>query len=68
MHFAETVVAGAGGPGMTFDYRARPGLATSTNALRVLELVGLPTGDDGVPDGAVRHAVRAPTGGNPSGQ
>jgi hypothetical protein len=45
VHFAETVVTGAGGPGMSFDYRARPGLATSTNALRVLELVGLPTGD-----------------------
>ena len=52
VHFAETVVAGAGGPGMTFDYRARPGLATSTNALRVLELVGLPTGDDGEPSGS----------------
>jgi hypothetical protein len=34
---------------MTFDYRARPGLATSTNALRVLELVGLPTGAGGHP-------------------
>jgi DNA mismatch repair ATPase MutS len=52
VHFAETVVAGAGGPGMTFDYRARPGLATSTNALRVLELVGLPTGDGGTPSGS----------------
>jgi len=26
---------------MTFDYTARPGLATSTNALRLMELVGL---------------------------
>jgi hypothetical protein len=26
---------------MTFDYRARPGLATTTNALRLLEAVGL---------------------------
>jgi hypothetical protein len=49
VHFSETVVAGAGGPGMTFDYRARPGLATSTNALRVLELVGLPTGESAPP-------------------
>lgn len=42
VHFAETVVDGAAGPGMRFDYLARPGLAQTTNALRVLELVGLP--------------------------
>jgi DNA mismatch repair ATPase MutS len=46
VHFAETVVDGSAGPGMTFDYRSRPGLATTTNALRVLALVGLPT-DEG---------------------
>jgi hypothetical protein len=26
---------------VTFDYKLRPGVATSTNALRLLELVGL---------------------------
>jgi hypothetical protein len=26
---------------MTFDYKLRPGLATSTNALKLLALVGL---------------------------
>jgi MutS-like protein len=42
VHFSETVAAGADGPLMTFDYRLRSGLARSTNALRLLELVGLP--------------------------
>ena len=26
---------------MTFDYRMRPGVATTTNALKLMELVGL---------------------------
>ena len=26
---------------MTFDYRLRPGIATTSNALKLLELVGL---------------------------
>jgi DNA mismatch repair ATPase MutS len=62
VHFAETVVAGAGGPWMTFDYRARPGLATTTNALRVLELVGLPSGD-GALSGSEEAKVRLSKGG-----
>lgn len=45
VHFSERVEAGAddgkGAAGMSFDYRLRPGLATSTNALRLLALVGL---------------------------
>jgi DNA mismatch repair ATPase MutS len=40
VHFTEQVTDGAAGE-MTFDYRLRPGLATSTNALRLLALVGL---------------------------
>ncbi len=32
---------------IAFDYRLRPGIATSTNALKLMELMGLPTpGDD----------------------
>jgi hypothetical protein len=42
VHFRETITGGE--PAMTFDYRLRPGLATSTNALRLMELVGLTTG------------------------
>jgi len=43
VHFTEQVSSqrDGGEPGMTFDYRLRPGLATSTNALKLLALVGL---------------------------
>ncbi|HEX6727745.1 MAG TPA: MutS family DNA mismatch repair protein, partial [Nitrospira sp.] len=37
-HFQETVSAGA----LTFDYRLRPGPCPTTNALRIMELEGLP--------------------------
>jgi hypothetical protein len=40
VHLRETVHAGEG-PVMTFDYVLRPGVATSTNALRLMEIVGL---------------------------
>ncbi|HEX2163680.1 MAG TPA: MutS family DNA mismatch repair protein, partial [Thermoanaerobaculia bacterium] len=42
VHFRETVhPPGTPGPPMSFDYRLRPGPATTTNALRLLEMVGL---------------------------
>ncbi|HSL82232.1 MAG TPA: DNA mismatch repair protein, partial [Thermoanaerobaculia bacterium] len=42
IHFRETVRPRPdGGAEMTFDYLARPGLATTTNALRLLKAVGL---------------------------
>jgi hypothetical protein len=41
VHFRETLGEDAGAPRMTFDYRLRPGLATTTNALELLRLVGL---------------------------
>ncbi len=41
VHFTETLHPDGNGPPMTFDYRLRPGLATSTNALVLLELIGL---------------------------
>lgn len=41
VHLRETVHAADVGPAMTFDYRLRPGIATSTNALRLMEIVGL---------------------------
>jgi len=40
VHFAETFTRGPAGPDMTFDYRLRPGPATSTNALALMELLG----------------------------
>jgi hypothetical protein len=41
IHFTERIVPGPDGPTMTFDYKIRPGLATSTNALKLMEIVGL---------------------------
>jgi hypothetical protein len=41
VHFTETLTEGGAGPLMTFDHRLRPGLATSTNALRLVALLGL---------------------------
>ncbi len=45
VHLTESV--GEGHEGLTFDYRLRSGIATSTNALRLLKLVGLGDGDGG---------------------
>jgi energy-coupling factor transporter ATP-binding protein EcfA2 len=45
VHFRETVHAEpVDGRMMTFDYRLRPGLATTSNALALLDLVGLGEG------------------------
>jgi len=41
VHFTEQFERSDGRTTMTFDYRLRPGLATSANALALLELVGL---------------------------
>jgi ABC-type multidrug transport system fused ATPase/permease subunit len=41
VHFSEQVRRGEDGPVMTFDYLLRPGVATSTNALALMEIVGL---------------------------
>jgi DNA mismatch repair ATPase MutS len=41
VHFRETLTPGPDGPRMTFDYRLRPGPATTTNALELLRQVGL---------------------------
>jgi len=50
VHFRETFHPGTeGGKVMTFDYLMRPGVATTVNALKLLELVGL--GKEGSQDG-----------------
>jgi DNA mismatch repair ATPase MutS len=41
IHLTEIVVDGPEGARMTFDYRIRAGIARSTNALRLLDMVGL---------------------------
>ncbi len=46
VHFTEQFERGPDGkPEMTFDYRLREGVATSTNALKLMEIVGLPVED-----------------------
>lgn len=44
VHLEGQVEEGAGGPLVSFDYRLRPGRATSTNALALLRAVGLGEG------------------------
>ena len=41
VHFRETAEQTSVGVTLSFDYRLRPGLSTSTNALRLMEMVGL---------------------------
>ncbi len=43
VHFTERFTRGPDGPAMSFDYRLLPGVATSVNALALMEIVGLPT-------------------------
>jgi DNA mismatch repair ATPase MutS len=47
VHFTERFETRDGVTAMTFDYRLRPGLATSANALKLLAMIGL--GDDPSP-------------------
>jgi hypothetical protein len=46
VHLTETVEETADGPAMVFDYKVRPGIATSTNALRLMDVVGFEFGDE----------------------
>lgn len=45
VYFTEQFTRGPEGPAMHFDYQLRPGIATSTNALKLMELVGLAVDD-----------------------
>ncbi|HEU5368972.1 MAG TPA: MutS family DNA mismatch repair protein, partial [Ktedonobacterales bacterium] len=45
VYFTESFTRGPEGVAMHFDYKLRPGIATSTNALKLLEIVGLPIDD-----------------------
>ena len=47
VHFTEAFERRDGVPVMTFDYALRPGLATSVNALKLLEILGLGAGGRG---------------------
>jgi ABC-type multidrug transport system fused ATPase/permease subunit len=41
VHFTEKIEESTDGPTISFDYKLRPGIATSSNALKLLEVVGL---------------------------
>lgn len=41
VHFRETAEQTADGVTLSFDYRLRPGLSTSTNALKLMQMIGL---------------------------
>jgi len=45
VNFSETIEEGPEGRRITFDYKLRPGIATSSNALKLLEIVGLDSAD-----------------------
>ncbi|MDP6446024.1 MAG: hypothetical protein QF805_19705, partial [Pirellulaceae bacterium] len=47
VHFREHFIDENGQRRMAFDYRLQPGVATTTNALALLKLVGLETAEDG---------------------
>jgi DNA mismatch repair ATPase MutS len=46
VHFGERLDGNGGGPLLRFDYTLRPGLAGSTNALKLMALIGLPQADE----------------------
>jgi DNA mismatch repair ATPase MutS len=45
VHFTEQFTRGSNGLAMHFDYKLRPGVATSTNALKLMEMIGLPVAE-----------------------
>ncbi len=42
VHFSETFSEDGDRPKMTFDYHLRPGLATTSNALKLMQMLGFP--------------------------
>jgi len=64
VHFREDVETVDGRRTLTFDYRLRPGPATSRNALLLLEMVGLGSVKPDRGEPAIREALHSP--GDPS--
>jgi|GEM_PF-22390 len=68
IHFRETIrPKPEGGADMTFDFISRPGLAPTTNALRLLEAVGLGDGEEPAPSAEVEERVAEDPVGTGSG-
>ena len=66
VHFREDVETVDGHRTLTFDYRIRPGPATSRNALLLLEMVGLGSAKPGQVDTAIREVPRSPEDPSPA--
>jgi hypothetical protein len=49
VHFTEHFQDEPGGVSMHFDYRLRPGVATSRNALKLMKMIGIETAPSSVP-------------------
>ncbi|MGE5360003.1 MAG: MutS-related protein [Bacteroidales bacterium] len=47
VHFTEHIDASGQAQTMSFDYRLRPGIATSRNAIKLMQMVGLGVEEDG---------------------
>ncbi|HEY0070724.1 MAG TPA: DNA mismatch repair protein MutS [Chloroflexia bacterium] len=45
-HFSENFSTGPNGPQMSFTYKLKPGISTSTNALKLMQIVGLDLGGE----------------------
>ena len=60
-HFRENFVRGPQGPSMSFDYMLRPGIAPTTNALKLMEIVGLPAVDPKLVDATITSPTRGET-------
>lgn len=50
VHFRESLELREDGPPIAFDYQLRQGIATSTNALRLMEIMGLALPEEGAED------------------
>lgn len=56
VYFTETFSRGDGRPSIAFDYCLRPGIAKTTNALKLMEIVGLPIAELEASGGTPRRA------------
>ena len=58
VHFRESLESREDGEPISFDYRLRPGIATSTNALRLMEIMGLALPELASPEGELASPER----------
>ena len=58
VHFRESLESSEDGEPISFDYRLRPGIATSTNALRLMEIMGLALPELASPEGELASPER----------